>query len=72
MRKSLFLALSVVVLSGCAQESHDSYSDENAASGRTTNKEWKEFVAPLSVKTQTPWERRMKQAENEQRKQNGS
>lgn len=36
------------------------------------NKEWKEFVAPLSVKTQTPWERRMKQAENEQRQQNGS
>lgn len=33
MRKSLFLALSMVVLSGCAQERHDSYSNETLPAG---------------------------------------
>ncbi|WP_269933857.1 hypothetical protein [Serratia liquefaciens] len=62
MRKSLIMAVGVMVLSGCAGQQDDYESRNKASADPSGGKEWKEFVAPLSVKTQTPGEREMKRA----------
>ncbi|MFK3840984.1 hypothetical protein [Serratia sp. NPDC087055] len=62
MRKSLLVALGVIVLSGCANQKDDYESFNKVSADPSSGKEWKEFVAPLSVKTQSPGEREMKRA----------
>lgn len=62
MRKALIMALGVMVLSGCAGQQDDYESRNKASADQAGGKEWKEFVAPLSVKTQSPGEREMKRA----------
>ncbi|HEJ7038349.1 TPA: hypothetical protein SMF55_000038 [Serratia liquefaciens] len=61
MRKALIMALGVMVLSGCAGQQDDE-SRNKASADQAGGKEWKAFVAPLSVKTQSPGEREMKRA----------
>lgn len=63
MRKSLLVALGVVVLSGCAGQNDDYQLNSKQSSTQKDSKEWKEFVAPLSTKTQSPQDRLMKRAE---------
>ncbi|CAI1532951.1 MAG TPA: hypothetical protein DHV72_03345 [Serratia grimesii] len=62
MRKLLIVALGVVVLSGCADQKDDYELHSKTSTDPSGSKEWKEFVAPLSVKTQSPGEREMKRA----------
>ncbi len=62
MRKSLYLALGIMALSGCAGQNYDYSSAQKNAAYQDAGKEWKAFVAPLSVKTQSPGEREMKRA----------
>ncbi|MGP2880865.1 hypothetical protein [Serratia marcescens] len=63
MRKSLLVALGVIVLSGCAGQNDDYQLNSKQTSAQKDSKEWKEFVAPLSTKTQSPQDRLMKRAE---------
>ncbi len=63
MRKSLLVALGVIVLSGCAGQSDDYQLNSKQSSAQKDSKEWKEFVAPLSTKTQSPQDRLMTRAE---------
>ncbi|MGQ8888565.1 hypothetical protein [Serratia sp. TSA_105.2] len=60
MCKSLCLALGIMALSGCAGQNDDDSSAPKNAVHQDAGKEWKAFVAPLSVKTQSPGEREMK------------
>ena len=62
MCKSLCLALAMMALSGCAGQNDDYPSAQKTAPHPAAGKEWKAFVAPLSVKTQSPGEREMKRA----------
>lgn len=63
MRKLLLVALGVIVLSGCAGQNDDYQLNSKQTSAQKDSKEWKEFVAPLSTKTQSPQDRLMKRAE---------
>lgn len=63
MQKSLLVALGVIVLSGCAGQNDDYQLNIKQSSAQKDSKEWKEFVAPLSTKTQSPQDRLMKRAE---------
>ncbi|MER2945745.1 hypothetical protein [Serratia bockelmannii] len=65
MRKSLLVALGVMVLSGCAGQNDDNQLNSKQSSAQKDSKEWKEFVAPLSVKTQSPGDRMLKRAEKQ-------
>ncbi|BEM33584.1 hypothetical protein SME36J_22150 [Serratia marcescens] len=62
MCKSLYLALGIMALSGCAGQNDDYSLAPKNADHQDASKEWKAFVAPLSVKTQLPGEREMKRA----------
>ena len=63
MRKSLLIALGVIALSGCANQNDDYQLNNRPVAEQSGSKEWKEFVAPLSVKTQSPGDRMMNRAE---------
>jgi hypothetical protein len=60
MCKSRCLVLALIALSGCAGQNDDYSSAQKNAAQQEASKEWKAFVAPLSVKTQSPGEREMK------------
>lgn len=62
MCKSLYLALGIVALSGCAGQNDNYSSATKNTAHQDAGEEWKAFVAPLSVKTQSPGEREMKRA----------
>ncbi|ENL4044574.1 hypothetical protein [Serratia marcescens] len=62
MCKSLYLVVGIMALSGCAGQNDDYSSAHKNAAHQEAGKEWKAFVAPLSVKTQSPGEREMKRA----------
>lgn len=62
MCKSLYLALGIMALSGCAGQNDDYSAAQKNVAHQDAGKEWKAFVAPLSVKTQSPAEREMKRA----------
>lgn len=63
MRKLLVVAMGVITLCGCASESAPAVANDKSSAAQANTKEWKEFVAPLSVKTQTPFERMIKRTE---------
>lgn len=63
MRKSLLVVLGVVVLSGCAGQNDDNQLNNKPSAAQKDDKEWKEFVAPLSTKSQSPQDRAMKRLE---------
>lgn len=69
MYKSLFLALCVVTLAGCTGDAFDQSEARKKPAEQASSNEWKEFIAPLSVKTQTPHERLIKRNESQFRHQ---
>ncbi|WP_148873601.1 hypothetical protein [Serratia marcescens] len=60
MRRSLLVVIGVMLITGCAGQ-YDDYTAPPAE--QKDSKEWKEFVAPLSTKTQSPQDRWMKRIE---------
>ena len=68
MYKSLYLALGIMALSGCAGQNDDYSSAQKNAAHQDAGKEWKAFVAPLSVKTQSPGNTEVTTSANRQKK----
>ncbi|HEJ9094023.1 TPA: hypothetical protein ACKQPR_005010 [Serratia odorifera] len=65
MPKTLLIALSVIALAGCGSHDDNYTLDDVSAADTSADKQWKEFVAPLSVKTQSPNDRMIKRAERQ-------
>lgn len=65
MLKLPLVAMGVAALCGCASESSPSVNSNKTSANQVETKEWKAFMAPLSVKTQTPDERMMKRVERD-------
>lgn len=63
MFKFLLIGFGMVVLSGCANQPPYDEMNNKQSMDQSRNKEWKEFVAPLSTKTQSPQDRLMKRVE---------
>lgn len=59
MRSLILIVVGLLALSGCAEQ-NDDYLNRRESADRQGDNGWKEFIAPLSVKTQSPSDRMMK------------
>lgn len=60
MPKSLLVFLVCIALAGCACSKDDYQSNTKRSIAQKGDKEWQEFVAPLSTRTLSSQERLMK------------